>query len=483
MSEDSKMNLKDIIMMLEKDVEIFRSDEGEAYVKLNSSPVAVESDDFESFFRQYCYTRLDKIIPSSTASAQAQAHLKMLALNSNHRTLCRRITIRKGNVYYDLGLDKNRYLKISKAQVGVVETTRLLFLRNSVFLPQVEPDLTGQPEGILSLIDKHFHIKQESDKIILATFLIGCFFTSKVSTPILQVYGEKGSGKTLFIEHILSLLNPTSAGGYSLPRKADDVAIVLSSDYMVIFDNVSWISNEISDLFCRNCTGGTQVKRRFFTDNSQRLLKLGAVVVFNSTHQSVMRSDLADRTLYFQLERFRQEERQGDYTLNRSWKKDLPAFFGDLCLAVQGVLNDSQEAEYQSPIRLTDWYELCVKAGRQLGYSEEDVYFAFEENRKRATESIVGGDVLLYSIEQFMLQKEYKKYNSYETALTLSCTEWFQILKSFTLDNCGIRKGFPGAPEVLTRRMGENRSNLEEIRIYFEIKKKHDKNQISIWKE
>lgn len=480
---DGKINTEDIIRNIEKKVEIICSDEGEVYVKLNSSIVELEGPDFESWLRQYCYTRMDKFIPPASAPGQVQAHLKMLALNSNHHTLYRRVCIRKGNVYYDLGLPDNQYLKISKEQIGVVETTRLLFLRNSVFLPQVEPDLTGQPEGILSLIDKHFHIKKESDKIILATFLIGCFFTSKVPTPVLQVYGEKGSGKTIFAEHLLSLLNPTSAGGYSLPRKADDVAIVLSSDYMVIFDNVSWISNEISDLFCRNCTGGTHVKRRFFTDNSQRRLKLGAVVVFNSTHQSVMRSDLADRTLYFQLERFRQEERQGDYALNQSWKKDLPAFFGDLCLAVQGVLNDSQEAEYQSPIRLTDWYELCVKAGRQLGYSEEDVYFAFEENRKCATESIVGGDVLLYSIEQFILQKEYKKYNSYETALTLSCSEWFQKLKFFALDNCGVRKGFPGAPEVLTRRMGENKSNLEEIGIYFEIKKKHDKNYISIWKE
>ena len=77
---------------------------------------------------------------------------------------------------------------------------------------------------------------------------------------------------------------------------------------MTIFDNVSSIPWTISDLFCRTCTKGVQSKRKLFHDEEQVYTELNAVICFNGTSQNVVRSDLADRTIFIQLERIAPEQ-------------------------------------------------------------------------------------------------------------------------------------------------------------------------------
>lgn len=128
------------------------------------------------------------------------------------------------------------------------------------------------------------------------------------------------------------------------------------------------------------------------------------------------------------------------------------------------------------PVRLVDFYTLAVKAGRQLGYSENEVYNAFCENRKKINEAIVSENILLTIIENFM------KRNENQDGIKYKVTDFYRELKFYALEECGINgRSFPGAPEVMTRRMSENRSNLEDLGIYYEIKRGKNARYIEIW--
>lgn len=180
------------------------------------------------------------------------------------------------------------------------------------------------------------------------------------------------------------------------------------------------------------------MQRQLFTNDTQLISQPDAIVCFNSTRQCIVRSDLADRAIFLELERIPPEQMQGDKDLDKKWKHELPAFFGALCLAVKAVLRDQKPVTCPSPIRLVDFYELSVKAGRQFGYSEEQVYEAFCMNRKKINDAIISENVLLMVIENFMNQKENIN------GIKAQVSDFYKDLKLYAMEECGIDgRSFP----------------------------------------
>lgn len=477
MSDFSHPSVEQIIKKIEDDAEVFRSTAGEAFIKTknNNKISPIDSADFECWLRRFCHRQFGALGLSPGVVSSVAGHLKMLAFDSKTRKIHRRFCDKENAIYYDLGLDEARYLKITNDEIKHIKNSKLLMMRNHIFCPQVEPDLEGSPDEILGFVEKHFNFSSESEKLLFSVFLVASFFTESMPMPIIQLYGEKASGKTLCEKRILDLLNPVSTGVLALPKKLDDIAMCLSSDCIVAFDNVGWINEEVSNLFCLVSTGAMLAKRKLYTDNTQMFRDLKTIVIFNSVNQCVTKSDLADRILTFHLERFSQRNRKGELELKKEWEQDKPRFFGAICRAVQGVLGDKKKPKKSSPFRLVDFYELSVKAGRQLGFTEKDVYNAFKENHNTINDAIVSGDIVLTTIEQYMAQQEE------DEILTFTPTNFYTTLKDFAHDELGIGRGFPGAAGALTRRLGENKSNLEDIGIFFEKRRSSDR-IIEIWR-
>jgi len=119
-----------------------------------------------------------------------------------------------------------------------------------------------------------------------------------------------------------------------------------------------------------------------------------------------------------------------------------------------------------------------IKAGKQIGYAEEQVYEAFRLNRKKINEAVVSGNVLLMVIENFMEREENRD------GIKSRVSDFYRDLKFYALEECGINgRSFPGAPEAMTRKMSEDRSNLEDAGIYYEIKKGKNARYIEIWRQ
>lgn len=478
-----EISMEQIIKEAEKEVKLICSTTGKVYLKTTdvnnlTKLIAVDSDSFEQWFRSYCYSKYEMIL-SSGGHIQAQSHMRMLAKQDGRRyQLNKRVYAKENAVYYDLGRTDGKYLKITSKEVKTIKNPNILFLRSNIFAPQVQPVIANvAPKDVRFFVEKHFNFRSESDILLFSTFLISCFFGKLYPQSVLEVYGQKASAKSTCLKRIQDLIDPHTVNPlFAMPRKENDVAMCLSSDYLICFDNISFIPQDISDLLCRNCTGTVQVKRKLFTDDTQALSEPNAIVCFNSTRQCIVRSDLADRAVFLELERISPEKMQSEKELQKEWKEDLPFFFGALCQTVKGVLGDKEPLESAPPVRLVDFYTLAVKAGRQLGYSENEVYNAFCENRKKINEAIVSENILLTIIENFMKRKENQDGIKYKV------TDFYRELKFYALEECGINgRSFPGAPEVMTRRMSENRSNLEDLGIYYEIKRGKNARYIEIW--
>lgn len=468
----SSVTIDEIIEKLQDNSEIFRSETGEPYIKtLYDGKISpIDSGDFELWLRNFCYHQMDGLYPPPGATSQISGHLRMLAQNSDTKKLHYRICFKNNSIYYDLGLNDNRYYKICGKNIKIVHNSDLIFVRNHVFQKQVKPDLSGSPAEILSFIEKYFNFSSDNEALLFAVFLISCFFAETMPMPVIQLSGEKASGKTFCEKRILDLINPTSTGILMLPKKVDDVAICLASDYIIAFDNVSWISKDLSDLLCSITYGGKYTKRKLFTDSTQKVMDLRAIFIFNSVSSCVTQSDLADRILSFHFERISDKERLSEKELLNDWREDLPRFLGDIFLAIQGILNDNSDTMYASPFRLIDFYNIAVKAGKQLGFSEDDIYFALDENVNNVNESIVSNDPLLMTIEHFMSHKNREEgYKALPTTL-------YNELKIYAYEELSINsRYFPLNASTLSKKLLANKSNLEKLGIYFELGKKKDR--------
>lgn len=483
--EKGKITMEEIIKEVEKEVMLFCSTTGQAYLKGSGKNgdvrlILIESDDFEQWLRAYCYDKYDMIL-SSGGHVQAQAHLKMKAIQSKKRIKFHRRVYAKSNaIYYDLGRRDGKVLKITADEIGKVRASNIYFVRSNIFEKQVEPEIENiSAKDVKKFVKKHFNLRSECDQILLSVFLVSCFFTDLSTKPILQVYGQKASAKSTCLRRIQDLIDPHTVNPlFSMPRKENEVAMCLSAERMVCFDNISFISPAISDLLCRCCTGTAQIKRKLFTDNSQSITEPDAVVCINSIRQCIMKSDLADRAIFLELERIAPEKMQGDRELQEKWRNDLPLFLGAICLTVQGILGDNEPIKMASPARAIDFYELSVKVGRQMGYSEEKVHKAFCMNKKRVNEAIVWGNILLTVLDSFMSLEENKD------GIKAKVSDFYKELKLYAIEEWGVdKRNFPGAPESMTRKMGNDRSNLEKLGIYFNVKKGTDARYIEIWRQ
>ncbi len=481
-AEKSQDKINYIIRELENEVECFCSTTGKAYVEIveeNGSHVTIPigSKQFQNWFRNICYQYFHLIL-SPEGGGKAQAHFEMLAeVYGKRKKLYHRIAKIGSAIYYDCIREDGKILKITEEKIRYINKCKVTFIHSATHASQSEADFTQPPEYLKDYIHNKLNLKNEQQEVLLSACLVSCFWGDEIFHPIIQMYGEKGASKSTCMERIQSIIDPHTIGLHALSHKVDDVALLLSTNFMTIFDNVSSIPWVISDLFCRACTGGVQSKRKLFHDEEQVYMELNAVICFNGTSQNVVRSDLADRTIFLQLERIAPEQMLSPSQMKKEWEEDLPKVFGALCRTVQKVLGDTEPVETKSPFRLRDFYEIAVKTARQLGYGRKLVEQAFRNNRKIINEAIISAIPLLTILEEYMKQAGNKK------EIESTPTEFYKDLKLFAMEECGIDgRSFPKSSAVLTRRMNENKSNLEDIGIYFATPR-GKKRCIRIWKQ
>lgn len=169
---------------------------------------------------------------------------------------------------------------------------------------------------------------------------------------------------------------------------------------------------------------------------------------------------------------------ESEKELREQWEDDLPQFFGSLVKAVQAVLGDESYISVKSPFRLVDFFELAVRAGQCMGFSDTQVREAFLENAMIANDAVMTENTVLSVVQAFMEQEENIE------GIELQVTAFYKELKLFAIEKLSIDgRSFPGAPEVLSRMLSENKTDLEKVGIFYKIKRGKNARYISMWKE
>jgi len=383
----------------------------------------------------------------------------------------------KDSVYYDLTDSKNRCVKITADGWKVVDTqTEVLFRKYNHLSSQVEPmiiDNMDTMDGkILDEFMTIFNIKGEDNKLLLKCYIISLFIPD-IPKPILLLHGEQGGAKSTIQELIKMLVDPSSIQTLTFPRDSNEFIQQLSHNYIVYYDNISYIQDWISDLLCRAVTGSSFSKRALWTNDDDFYYSFKRNIGINGIDIAATKADLLDRSIIIQTERIDKTDR---IKIEKIWEKFdriRPQVLGSIFNILSKVLRyKNQHGEISFPNglnRMADWEEYAEIISRCMGNAEGEFQRVYQENIGVQVDEAIDSSPLSMAIIELMADKEEG------SSLTETPTELYSKLNEIAESKSNINtskiKSWPKSASYLSRRINGIKTNLREKGIEITLRK------------
>src|SRR5262249_45904109 len=109
--------------------------------------------------------------------------------------------------------------------------------------------------------------------------------------------GEQGSAKSTNAKVLRRLIDPNTALLRAEPREARDLAIAAHNAWLIAFDNLSWLSDWLSDALCRVTHGEGFAVRTHYENDEETIFSGQRPVTLNGIGEVITKGDLLDRAL------------------------------------------------------------------------------------------------------------------------------------------------------------------------------------------
>lgn len=161
-------------------------------------------------------------------------------------------------VFYDLGDPKRRAVEITKQGWRIITAPpAILFRRPAGYKTQSEPCPGGDISELKPLVNL-----DEDDWILFKGLLLSAAQAHSLPCPITVINGEQDSGKTTISRIMSEMIDPRTVAGRGAPKNRGDLLAAMSSAFLLVFDNVSYLDGEMCDALCLCATGVASPKPR-----------------------------------------------------------------------------------------------------------------------------------------------------------------------------------------------------------------------------
>lgn len=277
---------------------------------------------------------------------------------------------------------------------------------------------------------------------------IVAWFWPNQPRPILILSGPAGSGKSLASEFIQRIVDPSKNRCNSLPNNTRDLASVLANNYLCVFDNISNIKPEVSDVLCQSIDLGAFSARKLYTDGEVHTNAFRNCLILNGIGNFANRGDLVDRCVKISLQRISTQQREQLSDLRQKFQKDLPIILGAVFDLVKRTLPLVGTIKVGAAPRLADFYCLGGAISKALWGSEQVFFEAFAQNEESKFADMVNDDPFSAAVKQFAEKMGTR-------TLRLEPTEFFEKLKAQVgiVEYSNAKNNFPQSASALGKRI------------------------------
>src|SRR4030095_16919038 len=110
----------------------------------------------------------------------------------------------------------------------------------------------------------------------------------------------------------------------SLPGDERDLIVAARHAHFISFDNISGLSDDMSDAICRLSTGGGHGERRLYTNEEEATFEGRRPVCLKGIEDVATRPDLVDRALLILLRAIPVDRRREEKEIEAEFKTEAP---------------------------------------------------------------------------------------------------------------------------------------------------------------
>ena len=353
----------DLLVKIARDEsELFHDADGEPYahakVSAHRETYSVRSRAFSLWLRQRYFQKYNESVNANSMS-EALATITMFAVcEGPELPVHARIAEHGGAIYIDLGDMDWRAVKVTAGGWEVITDPPVRFVRSGSMRPFALPVKGGSIESLRQFINV-----SEDEFILLVAYALAALRPNS-NYPVLALAGEQGSGKTSLVRLLGSLIDPRSPQLRSLPGDERDLIVAARHAHFISFDNISGLSDNMSDAICRLSTGGGHGERRLYTNEEEATFEGRRPVCLNGIEDVATRPDLVDRALMLLLLAIPADKRREEKEIEAEFDAEAPQILGALFDGLSAGLLNLAEVEIAGKPRMADfatWAEACTR--------------------------------------------------------------------------------------------------------------------------
>lgn len=403
--DDEKKGAALILELIDKNgLWLFHDQLNNAYAALDgdgATVMRIDSQKFSQWLFNFVYEETGKVSNEASCKA-AMKVMKYKAEESNLFELGVRVALFNGAIWYDLG-GKN-FIRIDEQGWSLNEAPQpVIFKRFGHQKVQTLPERGGTIDAFMDFVN----LRDKNEQLLLLVYLVAAFIPN-FPHPVLVVHGSQGSAKSTVCKLVKDLVDPSALETSSINDDKDIKELVqaASHHWLLVLDNLSYISEKTSDVISRICTGGGLTKRIQYTNDDDFIYNFRHIVAINGVHQIVSKPDLLDRSILLALERIPEEKRMTEEQLWNRFNAVKPQLLGAIFSTVSGALHEYQNVQLSAMPRMADFARWGCAVARSLGHTEEDFMRVYQANIGRQNQEALSASATAAVIIKFMESKD-----------------------------------------------------------------------------
>lgn len=381
-------------------MELWYSDDSTPYLSVkfednHSEHYSLKKPEAKQYLGRLFYHNTGKAA-SGIALSDAINTLSGYAMDGEQYQISVRVGRNEGAIYVDLCDRTWQAIQITPQGWQIIDNPPIKFRRPRGILPLPHPIKGGSIDDLRPLLNS------DDDSWLLMKAWLLSLLMPVGPYPILVINGEQGSAKSYNQKIMKAVIDPSILSMRRPAKNQSDLMIAAYNSWVVSFDNMSKLSQDLSDDFCNISTGGGIATRLLYSDNEESIINVCRPITMNGIEEFVTRPDLLDRSIPICLPKIEDENRIAEDKLLAQFDELHPRILGALLDAMVTAMQSSESIELDHPGRMAGFLKWAV-AG--LGPESEAFLSAYESTRSKASRDVFEGDPVVTQLKAFVTEK------------------------------------------------------------------------------
>lgn len=304
-----------------------------------------------------------------------------------------RVGFAPGAVYVDLGNEARDVVRVTAAGWDVIAGTDCpVKFRRPVGLDTLPtPVRGGKLDDLRPLVNC-----EDADWPLVKSWLVACLMPAG-AYPILCWEGPQGSAKSTSSKLCKRLIDPNTVDLLTPPKSERDLAILAYNCFLPTVENLSKLTPELADAFCRLATGGGLRTRKLYTDDGETILKFRRPCIINGINGLPGRGDLIQRSISIYAPRIGPDNRRTEMEIMETFAAVHPFALGALLDAAVVGLRDGATIPRANLPRMSDYAAWSLATEPAWGAAGA-WRAAYDESQKAGNEKVMEGSAVARAV-------------------------------------------------------------------------------------